>query len=206
MRSPYRSLPGSGPAPRGLFVDRWGTLIQQPKKGFMARFDPAKLIPRTVDALFHAAQAGWTIYLLGNEDSVAFGKQKIERWKAFEQDLLDHLGSSGVPVQRNYACTDNPEGVAPNNRDSVFFLPNTGAMYHASQMDGVSLADSWVVGDSTLELVAGWRAGCRIAGVRTGLALEDCEYPVDPEIVEDDLAATLHEITTGLGQQRRSAV
>ena len=52
MRSSYRPLPGSGPPPRGLFVDRWGTLLELPKQGFLARFDPDRLIPGALDALF----------------------------------------------------------------------------------------------------------------------------------------------------------
>lgn len=205
MRPPYRPLPGSGPPPRGLFIDRWGTLLDLPRQGFLSRFEPECFVPDAVDALFRASQAGWYVYLLGNEDSVAFGKLSLDRWQAFEDDLIAYLASHGVPVRRCYACTDHPEGVAPHDKDSVFLLPNTGALYHAAQVDGIVLDQSWVVGDSTLELVAGWRAGCRLAAVRTGLALSDDQYPLDPEIFERDLPSALREITAGLGLARRTA-
>lgn len=205
MRLPYRPLPGSGPPPRGLFIDRWGTLLDPPQQGFSSRFDPSRLFANAVDAMFRASQAGWYVYLLGNEDSVAFGKLPLERWQKFEDDLVAHLGSHGVPVRRSYACTDHPEGIAPHDKDSVFLLPNTGALYHAAQVDGIILDQSWVVGDSTLELVAGWRAGCRLAAVRTGLALSDDAYPLDPEVFEEDLPGALREITSGVGLSRRTA-
>ncbi|MCB9915415.1 MAG: HAD-IIIA family hydrolase [Planctomycetes bacterium] len=189
------ALPGTEPPTRGLFVDRWGTLLELPGKGFEAQFENAEFVPGAVDALFRAHQAGWRIYLLGNEDAVARGRLKVETWEAFETALLAHLAGMGVPVARCYACIDHPEhGKGKRQRDSVFLLPNTGAMYHAMQHDGVRLSESWVIGDSTLELAAGWRAGCRTAAVRTGLAGADGELAIDPSLTGDDLPGVLNEI------------
>ncbi len=72
MRSPFSPIPGSGPPVRGLFIDRWGTLLEQPDEP-VDRFDKVEFTPGAVDALFHASQQSWNIYLIGNEDAVAFG-------------------------------------------------------------------------------------------------------------------------------------
>jgi len=191
MHTPFPSLPGSGQPKRGLFIDRWGTLMEQPAKGHYSSFNPEQFTPGALDTLFHAAQSGWTIYLIGNEDAVAFGRQSATSWRKLESDLLEHLRSHGIPVL--------PEGKRPHNKDSVFLLPNTGILYHAAQNDGIALNSSWVIGDSTIELVAGWRAGCRLAGVRTGIALEDGELQVEPDIFADNLASVLHELRSGEG-------
>jgi histidinol phosphatase-like enzyme len=153
--------------------------------------------PGALEALFKVGQAGWNLYLIGNEDAVAFGKMSATSWEALESALLDHLRGHGILIQRNYACLDHPEGKSPHDKDSVFLLPNTGTLYHAAQTDGIALRESWVIGDSTLELVAGWRASCRLAAVRTGLALEDGGLQVEPEIFADNLATVLHEIESG---------
>lgn len=203
MSSPYQPLPGSGPPPRGLFVDRWGTLLELPKQGFVSRLERAAFSPGALDALFRAGQRGWNLYLIGNEESVAHGHLPLEKWQAFEARLLAHLRSLGIPIRRCYACTDDPEGVAPHDKDSVFLLPNTGLLYHAAQVDGIVLDQSWVIGDSTLELVAGWRAGCRLAGVRTGLGVGDDLFPVETEILADDLASALEELTSDAYPSRR---
>ncbi len=188
---------------RGIFIDRWGTLLELPESGFARGFDPTAFTPGALDALFRAGQLGWNLYLIGNEEAVAFGRLDLERWQGIERDLLEHLRSHGIPIQRNYACTDHPEGVAPHDKDSVFLLPNTGCLYHAAQVDGIILDQSWVIGDSTTELVAGWRASCRLAGVRTGLGVSDAQFPVDPEITADDLARVLGEITSDEHAPRR---
>lgn len=190
-----RPLPGSEPISRGLFIDRWGTLLELPKKGFCKSFSRARFTEGAIEALFRAAQKGWNIYLVGNEDAVAFGKQSEESYRAFEAELLDHLKQHGVPVKRSYSCLENPEGKAPHDGDSVFLFPNTGAFYHAAQNDGIELRDSWIVGDSTLELAAGWRAGAHVAGVRTGMGLGDGGLEIEPELLHDDLAGVVDELS-----------
>tara|TARA_R110002126_G_scaffold10067_16_gene45129 strand:- start:854 stop:1507 length:654 start_codon:yes stop_codon:yes gene_type:complete len=197
MQSPYAPLPGSGLPVRALFVDRWGTLLERPEQGWTPDFHPNLVSGSAVDGLFHACQQGWSLYLIGNEDQVVHGQMSDENWSAFEAQLVEHLRSHGVPVTRCYAGLDHPDGKKPHNKDSVFYLPNTGAMYHAAQEDGVILKHSWVIGDSTPELVAGWRAGCKLAGVRTGLGLADHELQVEPEFTADDLGAVLREVVSG---------
>ena len=76
----------------------------------------------------------------------------------------------------------------------MYLLPNTGAFYHAAHNDGVDLGKSWVIGDNTLELVAGWRAGCRQAGVRTGRAVQDGAFNVDPEFICENVGEAIREL------------
>jgi histidinol phosphatase-like enzyme len=193
-RSPYAPLEGTVPAPRALFIDRWGTLLVTPEAGFARDASEVRFQERALEALFRASRAGWRIYLLGNEDAVAFGKLSREAWDDVQRAILGGLERAGVVVAGCYACLDHPEGVSDRRNDSVYLLPNTGAFYHATHRHGVHLGRSWVIGDSSLELVAGWRAGCRIAAVRTGQGLADGAFEVDPEVCEDDLAGVLHEL------------
>ena len=188
---PFDPLPGTEPPRRGLFIDRWGTLLELPARGYCSRFEKARFTPGAVDALFRAGQAGWRLYLIGNEEAVAFGQLADSTWARFEEALLDHLKGHGVPIRRNYACLDHPEGKGHHQRPSVYLLPNTGAMYHAAQVDGVRLSECWVVGDSTLEMAAGSRSGCRTAAVETGLALADGELHIEPDVRAVDLAEFL---------------
>lgn len=185
---PQRSLEGTEAPPRGLFVDRFGTLID--RRATCLEPDGGELcfVPRAVDALFRARERGWNVYLIGNESGVAEGRVADGVWLELERRLLAELASQGVSVTRNYACLDHPQGKGEHRRPSVFLLPDTGIFYHALHNDGIVLEESWVVGDGTLELAAGERAGLRTAGVRTGLALGDRELHVDPAFLAADLA------------------
>ncbi len=205
---PYQDLPGSPlpgteRRPRGLFIDRWGTLLERPAKGYCTRFADARFVEGAIDALFRAAQAGWRLYLIGNEDAVARGVWSTASFERFEGALAERLSSLGVPIARTYVCIDHPvHGKGPRKRDSVYLLPNTGAMHHARQFDRLDLSESWVIGDSTLELAAGWRAGCRTAGVRTGEAVQDGALHVEIDLFADDLTRVVRHI---LASSRRAA-
>jgi len=194
----YSPIPGAGLPSRGLFIDRWGTLLMEPEKGFCSSFSEVEFTPGAIDTLFHANQSGWNVYLVGNEDPVAFGKLSDMKWNALEAELLEHLRAHGVAVKRCYSCLDNPEGKPPHNKESVFLFPNTGVMYHAAQTDGIVLSESWVIGDGALELVSGWRAGCRLACVGDGQALVTSELKVEPEVSATTLAEALDEIGAGV--------
>lgn len=185
--TPFAPIPGTEPASRGIFIDRWGTLLVEPeeggKKGPDVRFHEGAL-----EALFKAHRAGWYLYLVGNEDDVAFGRMSDEQWSETRDAYTEELERNGIRIRREYACLDHPQGVEGHRADSVFHLPNSGLMHHAVHNDGIELGRSWIVGDRTLELVAGWRAGCRLAAVRTGQALGDGEFHVAPAFTADTLA------------------
>ena len=186
--SPFRPLPHTEAPTRGLFIDRWGTLIDSDAACMEPKCGAWDFHPRAVNALFRAQQAGWLLYLIGNENGVASGRVEEQRWLEHERELLQRLAAQGVRVRRNYACLDHPAGKGAHRRPSVFLLPDTGVFYHAHQMDEVALECSWVVGDGSLELAAGERAGLNSAGVLTGRGMRDGELAVDPRMVAQDLA------------------
>jgi D-glycero-D-manno-heptose 1,7-bisphosphate phosphatase len=187
-RSRFAPIPGTEPSIRALFVDRWGTLFEEGTAPADLALDRVRFTAGAVDALFQAGQRGWRIYLVGNEDQVARGKVADAAWEAFERELLGRLASMGVRIARSYACLDHPEGRGAHRKNSVFRFPDTGVFFHAAQVDGVDLDESWALGDGTLELAAASRAGCRTVGLRTGLALSDRSLDVDLDLCCDTLA------------------
>ena len=192
LMQPTRShLPHTRQTPRGLFIDRWGTLLSSPKDDFVKHPDELEFLPGALDSLYHAARLGWNVYLIGNEDAVGLGELSKSSWNAIQTAIEEHLSSSGIPLKRFYACLEHPEGSGPHAQPSLFRLPETGVFYHAFHNDGIQLEKSWVIGDSTIELAAAWRAGMRYIGVRTGKALGDGALHVDPDLVVTDLSSAL---------------
>ncbi len=186
-------IPGTEQPKRGLFVDRWGTLLEP------STLDASRLVEPTfqrgaLEALAYACRAGWYVYLIGNEEAVARGEVSDATWKAFQDGLLAQLERSNVLLRRFYACLDLPEGVPAHRRKSIFQLPDTGVFFHACQEDGIDLKESWTIGDSTVELIAATRAGLKAAAVRTGLALNDRGYHLEPELSARDLNAAVRSI------------
>lgn len=182
-------LPGTERAPRALFVGRWGALLER-SGGPCKSFAEARLAAKAGELLFRATQAGWRLYLVGNEPDVARGRVSDSAWEAFQSDLHAHLGGLGIRIARDYACLDHPQnGRGKHKRESVYRFPNTGALYHALQEDGTDLRASWMISDDVLEL-----AGASRAGVRTlclGSAARIAEGPIEVEC--DQIAASFGE-------------
>ena len=193
-KTPFAPLPGTSRAPRGIFVERWGALLNVPERGHVEHASEVEFLEGALEALFRASRAGWNIYLIGNEEAVYTGRLAKSAWDPIEEKILGSLARQGVRVGRSYPCLLHPEGVAGQEGDSVYLLPNTGAFYHAFHTDGVQLARSWVIGCSNLALTAGWRAGTRQAGVKTGLGLSDTHHKVDSDFV----GRILHEVVLTL--------
>lgn len=192
--SPFAPIPGTTPSPRALFIKRWGTLTVPPKEGFASSPDDLAFYEGAVEALFRATRAGWRVYVVGNEEAVAFGHLAYADYERVQGAFVRHLERFGVTIERDYSCTDHPEGIKGRCNDSVYMLPNTGPFFHAAHNDGVDLRRSWVIGDETAALVAGWRAGLRTAAVSTGIGLSDGNYDVVPELHERDFASLIHEL------------
>lgn len=202
QRNLPQPIPGTGVPRRGVFVSRWGALLARPGRGKLPAFSPELCVPRATDRLFRLHQQRWSIYLVGNEESVAHGHASDDEWKRFEAALLAHLAGAGVRIARNYACLDHSEGKGPHRRDSVFQFPNTGVFYHAAQEDGIRLGESWLVSDDTNELAGGWRAGCRIAGIARAPRRES-ELVVEPQLAATSLLEALDQLIASDEYARR---
>ncbi len=192
--SPYSPLEGTSRAPRAIFIGRFGTLLEIPEGGVVRTPADVRFFPGALEALFRANRAGWYLYLIGNEDSVTNGEVSLETWKEIQGSIMSQLSCAGIPVRHNYASVNSPDGLDEHRLDSVYLLPNTGAFYHATHTDGIDLKQSWVIGDNTLELVAGWRAGCRQIGVETGCAVQDGTFSVDPHFMGANIVEALHDL------------
>ncbi len=197
-KAAFAPLEGTKSPNKALFIKRWGTLLNRQEAGF-PEFSPELFTEGAVDSLFRANQAGWKIYLLGNEDQVWSGQIDQETWERFEGELIKHLAMQGVTVTRSYACTDDPiNGVPGHRKESVFCLPNTGAMHHARQMELIELGSSWVIGDESLELTAGWRAGCLTASVLGPGTQAKGELETDTAFTAPDLSSVLNTLVSAV--------
>ena len=190
----YSTIPGAGRPVRGIFVSRNGGLLGAALAKARRAGPPERACcPHALRLLFRAGQRGWNLYLIGNEDEVAKGRISDAAWESFEARLLATLSGEGIPLVRHYVCLDHPKGKGRHRRDSVFRFPNTGALFHAAQEDGIELRESWLLSSDSDELAAGWRAGCRTG--RVGLEADRAaKLMVEPDLVARDLASALADV------------
>jgi hypothetical protein len=92
-------------------------------------------------------------------------------------------------VTADYTCSWAPDGAPEQRRDSVFRLPNVGALKAARLEFDVTLDTSWILSDRSEAMLAGSRSGVRTALIRS--PRNDRRFDVTPDLVADDLGTAI---------------
>ena len=101
-----------------------------------------------------------------------------------------------------YVCPHHPDkgflGEIPELKiECLCRKPQTGLFDLAVQELNISRRDSWMVGDTTSDILAGKRGGLRTILVRTGYSGRDFKYDVEADFVANDLGGAVEWILYG---------
>ena len=183
-----------------LFLDRDGT-INQDTGSYISTKEQLILIDRADEAIALAKNAGFRIVIISNEAGIARGIATVEQVEEVNRYLNLLLSSKDASFDRCYYCPYHPEYPHPDyDRFMEFRKPATGMVEQAIDdflAEGliVDRRASFFVGDKTLDVECGMRAGMRSVLVRTGHNEEELciERNIIPEFVADDLYKAVTE-------------
>ena len=183
-----------------LFLDRDGT-INQDTGSYISTREQLVLIDRADEAIALAKRAGFRIVIISNQAGIARGIATVEQVEEVNRYLNDLLSAKNASFDRCYYCPYHPEYPHPDyDRFMEFRKPATGMVEQAIDdflAEGflVDRSASFFIGDKTLDVECGKRAGMRSVLVRTGHNEEDLciERNIIPEFVADDLYKAVTE-------------
>lgn len=131
------------------------------------------LLPDVLPALQTLQAAGWSLFLVSNQPSYAKGKVSLDDLRDVHEALAAQIEAAGVHFKAYYYSYTHPNGVvAEYTTESLYRKPNPGFLLDARRDFGISLIDSWMVGDRDSDVFCGQRAGCKTAQVRYPLSAE----------------------------------
>ena len=183
-----------------LFLDRDGT-INQDTGSYISTKEQLVLIDRADEAIALAKSAGFRIVIVSNQAGIARGIATVEQVEEVNRYLNLLLSARDAGFDRCYYCPYHPDYPHPDyDRFMEFRKPATGMVESAINdflAEGlvVDRSASFFVGDKTLDVECGKRAGMRSVLVRTGHNEEDLciERNIIPEFVADDLYKAVTE-------------
>jgi D-glycero-D-manno-heptose 1,7-bisphosphate phosphatase len=147
-------------ANKAIFLDRDNTIIEDP--GYINNPDQVKLLEGAPEALNSLKALGYKLVVVSNQSGVARGIVTEEVLGQIHKRLEQLLAEKGVSLDRIYYCPYHIEGVIPKYRkESDWRKPNPGMLLAAGRDMDIDLRESWMVGDTTNDIEAGARAGCR---------------------------------------------
>ncbi|HPC36984.1 MAG TPA: HAD family hydrolase [Candidatus Marinimicrobia bacterium] len=178
---------------RAVFLDRDGTLNYD-SRDYIKNVAEFQLFPNTVVALKKLYLAGFKLIVITNQACVAKGLTTIPAVEEIHQLLREKLSEAGIELAGIYYCPHDPEAGCDCRK------PRIGNVLLAARELGISLADSYFVGDSHRDVEAGHAAGCRTILVTTGIrqsSYDDiAKWQVQPDYVVLDLLTAAEMILT----------
>jgi D-glycero-D-manno-heptose 1,7-bisphosphate phosphatase len=145
---------------KAVFLDRDDTLIEDP--GYIN--DPAqvKLLDGVPEALIQLKALGYKLIVITNQSGVAHGIITEKALGEIHDRMKQLLVNKNAYLDGIYYCPYHPEGVVPKYRkESDLRKPSPGMLLKAADEMHIDLNHSWCVGNSSRDIEAGVRAGCK---------------------------------------------
>jgi len=135
---------------RILFIDRDGTLIEEPPDEQVDSLRKLRLLPGVIPALLELRQAGYRFVLVSNQDGLgtpAFPEQSFREPQDFLRELF---ASQGIEFDAEFVCPHFPQD------DCACRKPKTGLLTEFMAGREIDRERSFVIGDrqTDLELAA----------------------------------------------------
>lgn len=157
-----------------VFLDRDGTIIED--AGYLDDTSGVCLLPGAAEAIRRFRKAGYRVVVVSNQSGVARGLFDEDTLARVHARVVEALEGQGATLDGAYYCPylDGPEAkVAAYRRDSELRKPKPGMLLQAARELDIDLKRSWMIGDSSSDVEAGRRAGCRTIRVSPNGSVDD---------------------------------
>jgi D,D-heptose 1,7-bisphosphate phosphatase len=145
---------------KAIFLDRDSTLIEDP--GYISHPDQVKLLDGVDKSLIEFKNMGYKLIIVSNQSGVARGIVSEQALNKIHNRLKQLLLEKGAPLDKIYYCPYHPEAVIEKYRkESDWRKPNPGMLLAAADEMGIDLSQSWMIGNSSRDVEAGLKAGCK---------------------------------------------
>jgi len=175
---------------KAIFLDRDGTINKY--VGFLSDKDQMELIPGSAEAIKLINASEYLCIVVTNQPVIARGEVTYDGLDDIHKRLETLLGNAGAYIDDLYYCPHHPdkgfEGEVPELKiDCDCRKPKIGMLLKAAQEHNIDLAQSIMIGDSTLDIKMSENAGMQSILVTTGQKGEDGKYEVSPDLIAADL-------------------
>jgi histidinol-phosphate phosphatase family protein len=194
---------------RCVFIDRDGTLNVD--VNHLNSPTDLVLLPGVPGAIKKLNQSGFLSVVVTNQPVVARGDVTLERLDAIHACLETQLGKSGAYLEAIYYCPHHPDKGFPGEVAALKIpckcrKPEVGLIEKACKDMRIDKNISWLIGDSTVDIETGFRAGLKTILVRTGKSGLDGKYTARPDYLFSDLAEAVDWILWGYDRMRGAIV
>ncbi len=153
------------PTKKIAFVDRDGTLIEEPADHQIDSYEKFKLLPGVIPAMIRFRDAGYRFVMVTNQDALGTDRYPRAKFDLVQELLIQILSSQGIVFEEVLICPHTPEDRCLCRK------PGIGMVQGYLADSNWDRKRSFVIGDRATDLDLA--QNMRIEGVRVGV---DCSW------------------------------
>ncbi len=138
-----------------LFIDRDGTLIEEPEDFQVDAVEKIRLVPNVIPALLELARHGYRFVVVSNQDGLGTESFPQEQFDACHEHTLQLFASQGITFDEIFVCPHLPEDNCECRK------PRTGLLTRYLAATDIDLSQSAVIGDRPTDMELAEQMGVR---------------------------------------------
>jgi histidinol-phosphate phosphatase family protein len=175
---------------RAIFLDRDGTINEE--VNHLSDSKLFKLIPNSAEAIKIFNLNEFRTCVITNQPIIARGDCSMEELSEIHKKMDTLIGQKGAYIDRLYYCPHHPDSgfegeVKKYKIKCECRKPEVGMVLRAANDLNIDLSKSWLIGDTTTDLLTARNAGVKSILVETGYAGLDSKHLISPDFVCSDL-------------------
>ena len=144
-------------------------------------------------------QSDYLVFVVTNQSVVARGLCSVQDVKEIHKKLSSLLGNGGAYYDDLVFCPHHPDK-GYKDENPLYKIkcrcrkPEIGMIVQLAEKYNVNLSQSWMVGDSTVDIKTAENAGLKSILVRTGESGNDNKFSVTPQYIANDILDAVNKI------------
>jgi histidinol-phosphate phosphatase family protein len=188
----------SQPCP-AVFLDRDGTINEE--VGRINHPDQLRLLPGAGAAISRLNHSHYRTVVVTNQGVLARGECDEAGLETIHRRMAGLLGQDHAYLDAIYYCPHLPESGYDGERRDLKMVcdcrkPAPGMVTKAGHDLNLAIAESWIIGDSTGDIMVGQNLGVSTILLQSGHGGRDGKYPALPDFERNDLADAVQLILT----------
>lgn len=181
-----RSEPG-----RYVLVDRDGVINSKIENGYVRHPEQLLFLPGSLAALAKLNAAGYRVAVISNQSGISRGLYTIDDLDLVTDAVIEAVESAGGKIDAFYYCPHRDEDKCMCRK------PKPGLIERAVAELGIEPTDTYMIGDSAIDVAAGQSVGCKTIFITETASGTD----VSPTHVVPSLTAAVSIVLDGEGRE-----
>lgn len=151
---------------KAIFLDRDGTINKY--VGYLRTPEQFELLEGTGEAIRKINLSGYLAIVVTNQPVIARGEVTVDGLQKIHNKMETMLGKKGAYLDGVYYCPHHPDKGFAGEVEELKIVcecrkPKAGLLLQAAKDFNIDLSQSWMIGDSENDVLAGKNAGCKTA-------------------------------------------